>query len=153
MFSIADRKNFNQIDFSRNYQTFKGKALTILAGRSWLWLTRTKDPIWNDNCLLVLSSHFLALLILAENEYLIGEKWLKIWRVTKIFPDHIFPRFLFTRLVLFSEFLLYPTSIFSRFFYDFYPIFYPIFLPYRVGWWQGRRRQRKQYRRWRIRLC
>ena len=50
--------------------------------------------------------------------------------MTKIFPDQIFPRFLFTRLVLFPDFLLYPTSIFTQFFYYFYPIFYPIFTRY-----------------------
>ena len=46
------------------------------------------------------------------------------------FPDQIFPRFLFTRLVLFPDFLLYTTSVFTRFFKDFYPIFYPIFTRY-----------------------
>ena len=50
--------------------------------------------------------------------------------MTKIFPDQIFPRFLFTRLVLFPDFLLYPTSIFTRFFFnDFYPIFTRYFNP------------------------
>ena len=50
--------------------------------------------------------------------------------MTKIFPDQIFPRFHFTRLALFPDFLLYPTSIFTRFFYDFYPIFYQTFTRY-----------------------
>ena len=44
--------------------------------------------------------------------------------MTKIFPDQIFPQFLFTQLVLFPDFFIYPTSILPDFFTIFIQYFY-----------------------------